>query len=83
MLHIRRHQAYPKSIARYVGYAGCQQSDKLLGTQRAAKKVALPFFAILRLEESQLHRFLHPFGNHLLLEAITHGDDGANDDAIV
>ena len=75
-------QAPTSSIAVHSRYPRNQQCGKLLCNERPTEKVALPFFAMLRLQEGQLRLFLHAFGYHPLFKAGAHGNYGADDDAI-
>jgi hypothetical protein len=63
-------QAPTSSIAVRSQYPRNQQRGELLCNERPTEKVALPFFAMLRLQEGQLRLFLHAFGDTRCLRLV-------------
>src|SRR5690606_40670679 len=60
------------------GLAVLQQLGQHLRRHRLADQIALHLVTALITQERQLAVLLHPFGHHLQVHAVRHGDDGAH-----
>src|SRR5919112_2061167 len=65
------------------GDAPAYQVGKRQGRERASEVVTLALIAVVALEQSQLFRRLHTFGDDTLLQAAAHCNDGVDDRRIM